>query len=408
MYAHRRSCGCGSAFSSEVACQVGRVSRYLLALELAEHVLKLAGDEVLNLLGELGDLVCELVTLRVELLAGDLGLRLDLLEHGGAAGNLVATLLDDSRVVGLSATVPGEDVGGVAGDVGQSTLSGDGDKVSLKLLRGDIRDSEGRVLGGLEGKEVGEKASNVGRGHRGTGDGVDGVLAADPGGLDVKAGSKDVVALAVVGEVGTLVSERAGTDGDGLLGGSGRVVAGVSVVVAGSDSEVDASVDSSVDSLVEEGRFATTQAHVGSRALEALSLALLGDADLLEVRLGGVLNTLDNVGHGARAVGAQDLDGLDVCLLGHTVLLAGDGARAVCSVSVAVLICITLGDGLAPRRTTLEVDVLGVGAGVDDVDVNALATVFGVEVLVEGAEAQAVTVGDTRETPGSVLLDLRL
>jgi hypothetical protein len=151
-------------------------------------------------------------------------------------------------------------------------------------------------------------------------------------------------------------------------------------------------VDSSVDSLVKDGGFATAQAHVGSRALEALSLALLGDADLLEVGLGGVLNTLDDVGHGARAVGAEDLDGLDVSLLGDTVLLAGNSARAVCSVSVAILVCITLRDGLAPRRATLEVDVVNVGACVNDVDINTLATVLGVEVLVEGAEAQAVTV----------------
>jgi hypothetical protein len=95
-----------------------------------------------------------------------------------------------------------------------------------------------------------------------------------------------------------------------------------------------------------------------------------------------------------------------VGLLGDTVLLAGNSTRAVCSVSVAILIEITIGDSLAPRRTTLEVDVVDVGTGVDDVDVNALATILGVEVLVEGAEAQAVTVGDTGETPGSVLLDL--
>ena len=169
---------------------------------------------------------------------------------------------------------------------------------------------------------------------------------------------------------------------------------------------MDTGVDGSVNSLVEQRRLAATQAHVGSRALEALSLALLGDADLLGVRLGGVLDTLDNVGHGAGAVGAEDLDGLDVGLLGDTVLLASNSARAVCSVSVAILVGVTLGDGLAPRRTTLEVDVVDVGTSVNDVDVNTLATVFGVEVLVEGAEAQAVTVGDTGETPGSVLLDL--
>ena len=395
-------------FPSENACQVEHKATSLLALEVTEHVLELASDEVLDLLGELGDLLGKLVTLRVDLLAGDLGLRLDLLEHGRAVSGLVTTLLDNGRVVGLSATVPGEDVGSVAGDIGKSTNSGNRDESSLELLGADISDSEGRVLGGLEGKKVGEETSNVGRSHRGTGDGVDGVLAANPGGLDVKTGSKDVVALAVVGEVGALVSESAGTNGDGVLSGSRRVVARVSVVVTGGNSEVDTGIDSSVDSLVKDGGFATAQAHVGSGALEALSLALLGDADLLEVRLGGVLNTLDDVGHGARAVGAEDLDGLDVSLLGDTVLLAGDSARAVCSVSVAILICITLRNGLAPRCATLEVDVVNVGAGVDDVDVNTLTTVLGVEVLVEGAEAQAVAVGDTGETPGSVLLDLGL
>jgi hypothetical protein len=192
-------------FFTETVRQERQQATSLLALELTEHVLELAGDEVLDLLGQLGDLVGELVTLRVDLLASDLGLRLDFLEHGRAASGGITTLLDNGGVVGLSATVPGEDVGSVAGDIGKNTLSGDGDEVSLELLGGDFRDSEGRVLSGLEGKEVGEKASNVRRGHRGTGDGVDGVLAADPGRLDVKTGGEDVVALAEVGEVSTLI-----------------------------------------------------------------------------------------------------------------------------------------------------------------------------------------------------------
>jgi len=139
----------------------------------------------------------------------------------------------------------------------------------------------------------------VGRGHRGTGDNVGSSLAADPGGKDVETGGEDVVALAEVGEVGTLVGESGGTDGDSLLSSSGGVSARVGVVVTGGNSEVDASVDSSVDSLVKESRLATTQTHVGSAALEALSLALLGLLNLLDVRLGGVLDTLDDIGHGA-------------------------------------------------------------------------------------------------------------
>lgn len=215
----------------------------------------------------------------------------------------------------------------------------------------------------------------MGRGHRGTGDNVGGSLAADPGGKDVKTGSEDVVALAEVGEVSALVSKSGGTDGDSLLSSSRGVSARVGVVVTGGNSEVNSGVDSSVDSLVKESRLATTQTHVGSAALEALSLALLGLLDLLDVRLGGVLNTLDDIGHGAGAVGAKDLDGLDVGLLGDTVLLAGDGTRAVSAVAVTVLILITRRDGLAPGGTTLEVDVVNVGAGVDNVDIDALTTV---------------------------------
>lgn len=137
------------------------------------------------------------------------------------------------------------------------------------------------------------------RGHRGTRDNVGSSLAADPGGKDVETRSEDVVALAVVGEVSTLVGKSGSTDGDGLLSSGGGVSARVGVVVTGSNSEVDASVDSSVDSLVEESRLATTQTHVGSAALEALSLALLGLLNLLKVRLSSVLNTLDDIRHGA-------------------------------------------------------------------------------------------------------------
>lgn len=159
-----------------------------------------------------------------------------------------------------------------------------------------------------------------------------------------------------------------------------------SVVIASSDGKVDTGVDRSVDGLVKESGLATTKRHVGSRALEALSLALLRNRDLLRVGSGGVFDTLDDIRHGARAVGAQDLDGLDVSLLGHTVLLASDCAGAVSAVSVAILVLVTLRNGLAPLGAALEVDVVNVGASVDDIDINSLTTIGGVEVLVEGTE----------------------
>lgn len=247
----------------------------------------------------------------------------------------------------------------------------------------------------------------MGRGHGGTRDLVGSVLAADPGGENVETRGEDIVALAVVGEVGTLISESRGTDGDGLLGTSRRVPAGVGVVVTGSDGKVDTSIDGSVNSKIKSGGLATTQTHVGSGTLETLlALASLSSGYLGGVLLSSVLDALDDIRHSAGAVGAEDLDSVDVGLLGNTVFLAGNSARAVGTVAVAILINVTLRDSLAPVSATLEVDVLSVGACVDDIDINTLATLGSIQVFAESTEAQALAVGDTGKTPGGVLLNL--
>jgi hypothetical protein len=282
-------------------------------------------------------------------------------------------------------------IGGVGGNVGQSTGGGDLNEGILQLLRGDLLGSEGRVIGGLEGDVVGQQTGNVGGGHGGTRDGVDSVLAADPGRQDVQARSKDVSALSEVGEVGTLISEGGGTDGDGLLSSGGGVVASIGIVIASSDGEVDTSIDGGIDSEIQSAGATATETHVGNATLEAL-LASLG---LLDVSLSSPLNALDDVGHSAGAVGAEDLDGVDVGLLSNTVLLTGDSARAVSTVTVSILISIALGDSLAPVGATFKVNVLGVGASVDDVRINTLTTILGVQVLVEAAEGKAITVRDT-------------
>jgi hypothetical protein len=75
-------------------------------------------------------------------------------------------------------------------------------------------------------------------------------------------------------------------------------------------------------------------------------------------------------------------------------------------VTVAILIGIAAGDGLAPVCATLKVDVLVVGTSVDDIDVDTLTTVGGVEVLVPGAEAQRIAVRNAGKSPWSVLLGL--
>ena len=387
-----------------------------LSIQLPEELVELLLDHVVEPLGELLNLLGEGGSTLDDLTGDDLEVVLDgLLQLGdGPAGALVlgaglggvASGLDDGRVVGAAATVPGEEVGGVLGDVAESTDGGDAEKVGLELLGGDGSD---RVLGSLRGLErevVGQETADVGGGHRGTGDGVGGVLAADPGGEDAQARGEDVSALAVVGEVGTAVVESRSADGDGLLSSGGGRVAGIGVVVARSYGEVDTSGDGGVDNIVQGAGLAATEGHVGDGAAEALSLAGLGGLDLLDVRLGSPLNALDDIGHASRAVGAKDLDGVDLGLLGDAVLLTGDGTRAVGTVSVAVDILVARGDGGAPLGTTLEVDVVDVGASVDDIGIDTLTALSGVEVLVECAEGKRVSVGDTGKTPGCALLGL--
>lgn len=216
----------------------GSKASSLLGLEAANEVLQVG----LHLVLEILNLLCEVTDSLRDLLRKVLG---DL-----RAGNLVTTLVNNVGEVGRTTTVPGENVLSVAWNIRESSDGTNGDEVRLELLWGDVGNGVGGALGWLQGKQVGEEASNVRRGHGSTGDGVDGVLAADPGGLDkvsfclsikytprqthlnVETWCEDVVASAVVGEVSALVSEGAGTNGDGVLSGGWGVVARVCKLLA--------------------------------------------------------------------------------------------------------------------------------------------------------------------------------
>lgn len=115
-------------------------------------------------------------------------------------------------------------------------------------------------------------------------------------------------------------------------------------------------------------------------------LAIFGCGHLCGVSLGSVLDTLHDVGHCAGAVGAENLDSDDIGLFGDTILLTSDGAGAVGAVAVAILISIVGWNGLAPLSATFKVNVVDVGAGIDDVDIDALATICRVKILVECTE----------------------
>ena len=341
------------------------------------------------------------------------------------SSSVVATVGNNLGVVGGATAVPGKElkeivsmvflivlwsrkttyVRSVRWDVVKSTLGSDANEVLLELLGSDVCDSKGRVFGRLERDKVGQQASNVRGSHRGTRDGVDGVLAASPGGQNVQTRGEDVGALSVVGEVSTLISKSRGTNSHDILSSRWGGVAGISVVITSSNGEVETSVNAGVDGNFQNPGLSTTETHVGNTALEALSLALLGSIGLLNVRLNGPLDTLDDIRHGTRARRSEDLDGIDVGLLGDTVLLTSDGSGAVGSVSIAISVLIVGRDSLSPAGTALEVNMVNVDTSVNSVGINSLTTISGIQVLVEGTKREAVPVGDTGQTPGSTLLD---
>lgn len=141
-------------------------------------------------------------------------------------------------------------VGGVRWDISEEVLGSDRNHVSLHFSWSDLSNGKSGIGRRLEGEEVGQETADMGRGHGSSGDGVDGVLASNPGGLDVQARSEDVGTFAVIGEVSTLISKSRGTDGDGVLRASRRVVASISVIITGSNGKVHANSNSLVNNAV--------------------------------------------------------------------------------------------------------------------------------------------------------------
>ena len=66
--------------------------------------------------------------------------------------------------------------------------------------------------------------------------------------------------------------------------------------------------------------------------------------------------------------------------------------------AVSVLVNIVLRNGLAPGRAALELDMVDVDTGIDNVNVNALTAFRFVLVESEGSEAESLAVRNTRKT----------
>jgi hypothetical protein len=56
------------------------------------------------------------------------------------------------------------------------------------------------------------------------------------------------------------------------------------------------------------------------------------------------------------------------------------------SVSVSILISVVGWDGFSPMCSALEVNVLGIGSGINDINIDPLTRISGIEILVEVAE----------------------
>lgn len=228
----------------------------------------------------------------------------------------------------------------------------------------------------------------MGGSHGGTG--VVSGLATGEGRQDADGRADNVDGRAVIGAAVAAVARVGATDGADLASRSGGVVVGVVVVVAGSNSHEVSLVDHAVGSVVERLAVATAEGDADDNTVGAVAVgSILGD----EIPGGDEVGVLEAV------VGVEDLDTVQLDLLGHAVRLGGDGAGAVGAVTEIVTVR-SLNEGLDLVGTALELGVAVVDTRVGHVGTDALAAggVIGI------AAAALLTVRDTGETPSRATL----
>ena len=283
--------------------------------------------------------------------------------------------------LGGGVAVEGKEVDGAGGDARESA--------GLSGVLDVLAESSGGALA-VAAVEVGSETGNVGRGHRGTGDGGGAGGAADPGREDGGAGGEDVDDGAVVGEGRAGIRGGGGTDSAGR-GGRGRgVVGSVGVVVTGGDGKEVAGVGDGSGGAVDGGGVATAEGHVDNDTVGAAAAGGIGD---------DAVHASNDTGGRAGARGGKDLDSIELGLLGNTIGRATNGAGNVGTVAVAISVVRVdvVGD---PGSTAAELGVGGVDTSVNDVGAGA-----GTARVVVGVGGRAsVPVGETGKTPGSTSL----
>lgn len=170
---------------------------------------------------------------------------------------------------------------------------------------------------------------------------------ANPGAQNRGAGSKDVNDRTVVGEAGADIARGGSTNGaDGRLGG-GRRVGSIGILVASRDSEEDARPNKSSGSAVNCRRLAPAKGHIGDGTLRARTGSRVRgnevDAgDDARAKSSVRRTELQNLNLKrrrllcARTAGIENLDGIELGLLGHAVGRGADGASYVRTMAVTV------------------------------------------------------------------------
>ena len=160
----------------------------------------------------------------------------------------------------------------------------------------------------IDGQKVCEKTGSMRGGHGGSRESSYGSFASSVCGKNIQARSEDVDTFAVVGKVGTFITESRSTNRDSFLCGSRGIVASITVVITcqfpqrylacayrgkhitkeqltSSDSKVKPGIDGPVNGIIKGSRFATSETHVGNRTF-VLSISFRGIFSISLISLG--------------------------------------------------------------------------------------------------------------------------
>ena len=266
------------------------------------------------------------------------------------------------------------------------------------LAVGGGRDEGGGYLrrgrSGVRAEVRGRGTGDVRACHGRSGDGPRGVLVADPRGLDVRARREHVHARAVVAEGASRVRVVAAGDGgaahrDGVRGVGGGEVARIGIAVTRGDHEGHAGLEQVLSLGHQRRGVAAAEGH-GSDGV------LVGVHENVVVR--DPSHPRDDVGNGTRTAAVEDANAVEGRLGGDAVRGSQRGAGAVRAVAVAVVWHVIVIDKIKAGAHAVGVlDVVGVDAGVDDVDVNAGAGVVPARV-VDSVERRAA-LSDAIQSP---------